>query len=215
MRDSSRVHRALSALHCSRCCSACACTSVFQAATTLAADCLAMWSTLVLSSFLVVDSSPTQSFSARKALLKSDKFSMESQSCRNLSKDWFNRVSSFTCCWTCAVTLRSVLRHSSKRVAKWDKSARSTTACIARTQSIASAWKARRHMSALELRPCRSPPPAARALKAVVEPKVEPKDPARPHGGDCNADMAPEPSRRASSPSLPTASCKYRCVGGL
>mmetsp|Transcript_107952 Transcript_107952/g.315699 ORF Transcript_107952/g.315699 Transcript_107952/m.315699 type:complete len:201 (+) Transcript_107952:1076-1678(+) len=198
MRVSSRPHRDCSACHCSFCTSAWACTSAFQAVTTLAAACLAMTSTLLLSSLLVEESSSTQDPSAKNELLNSPRLSSELQSLRKWSRDWFSLVSSLTWCCTCAVTFRSVFRHSSKRMAKCDMSARSTTACMARTQSMASAWNARRHMSALEAKPWSSVPAALFA-------GGEGRRTAGRHV-ECSAAAAELPSCRASSPSLQSAS---------
>jgi len=57
------------------------------------------------------------------------------------------RPNSFTCCCKWAVDLRSVLRHSSNRPAKWELFELSKIASIDLTQSMASWWKALRHKS--------------------------------------------------------------------
>mmetsp|Transcript_94302 Transcript_94302/g.186947 ORF Transcript_94302/g.186947 Transcript_94302/m.186947 type:complete len:229 (-) Transcript_94302:58-744(-) len=131
IRSSSFVHRALSVVHCFCCCSCASCTSVRQALQTLLAARWAIVFTFALKLLFVAESSSTQSLSRKKEFLNPARFSMDLQSLRKSSSDPLRRPSSFTCCCTCAVTLRSVFRHSSKRELKVARSAFSTTVCMA------------------------------------------------------------------------------------
>mmetsp|Transcript_29890 Transcript_29890/g.70493 ORF Transcript_29890/g.70493 Transcript_29890/m.70493 type:complete len:446 (-) Transcript_29890:131-1468(-) len=163
MRESRWLHRELSAVHCSCCFSIVSRTSACQAEATLAAACSAMASTPAVISFLATLSSLTHWFRARKESLNSARLPRDPQSCRNCSTDWLSRVSSLTCICTWAVAFRSTLRQSSNRDAKCENFVLSTTACMALTQSIASAWNSRRHISTFEV-PFKSGVPAVADL---------------------------------------------------
>mmetsp|Transcript_26841 Transcript_26841/g.84984 ORF Transcript_26841/g.84984 Transcript_26841/m.84984 type:complete len:284 (+) Transcript_26841:632-1483(+) len=207
MRDSSRLHRELSAVHCSCCRTVASRTSACQAEATLVAALSAMSSTLAVMSLLVISSSPTHLFRARKESLNAARSPRDPQSCRNCSTDWFKRVSSLTCICTCAVAFRSTLRQSSKRDAKLELFVLSTTACMALTQSIASAWNARRHMSM----------PGAASLDSALMAAGGVHRPPRSSISGSMVGLSRSgavftcsllSARRASSPSLQTASCR-------
>mmetsp|Transcript_53074 Transcript_53074/g.151186 ORF Transcript_53074/g.151186 Transcript_53074/m.151186 type:complete len:230 (-) Transcript_53074:192-881(-) len=138
-RSSRSVQRAESAAQraCRR--SAAVLASSCQEVTTFAAASSAITSMLEVISCLAVESSRTHSVSVRNESLNAVMSFNDPQSRRNCSTDWFSLPSSFTCSCTCAVAFRSTFRQSSKRVAKCENLVRSTTACMAWTQSMASA----------------------------------------------------------------------------
>mmetsp|Transcript_64484 Transcript_64484/g.153962 ORF Transcript_64484/g.153962 Transcript_64484/m.153962 type:complete len:225 (-) Transcript_64484:169-843(-) len=122
-------------------------------------SCTSSCSLVILQSKFVhrVCCSSTWAFSrvsCAKLSVKLCKFPDARESLRNCFSASLSCVISFTCCFSCAEAFSSARRHSSGRTLPdlaMPASRPSTTAAIAFTHSIASAWKAVRQMSAADM----------------------------------------------------------------